>query len=111
MGQYLPREPLMSGVYDLQANLLKRLGLFNDAEERAHDVLRQLQDAFAASGHSVSLTPGWVKAMKTEKDRAGRCPGAPPTKTSPRLSGARATNSTPPDRLPVPQNVALSSRG
>lgn len=61
IGQYLPREPLMGRVFDHQAGLLSRLGLYHDVEERAHEVLRQLQDAFAAAGHPITLTPKWVK--------------------------------------------------
>lgn len=61
VGQYLPREPLMGRVFDHQAGLLSRLGLFHDVEERAHEVLKQLQEAFAAAGHPITLTPRWVK--------------------------------------------------
>ncbi len=61
VGQYLPREPLMGRVFDYQAGLLSRLGLYHDVEERAHEVLRQLQEAFASAGHPITLTPKWVK--------------------------------------------------
>jgi len=51
----------MTRIFDFQANLLRRFGLFEDAEGRAHDVLRQIQEAFAASGYAVTLTPAWAR--------------------------------------------------
>ncbi len=77
VSQWLPREPLMSRVFDSQAHLLARMGLFEDVEERAHDVLTQLQEAFAAAGHPLTLTPKWAKDRAAAISPATQSPRRP----------------------------------
>ena len=63
VGQYLPGKPILKRVFDVQMKLLSRLGLLRDGEKRAREVLQELQQAFAAAGHAITLTPRGVKDM------------------------------------------------
>ena len=57
VGQYLPSRPLFKEIFAAQTSALTRLGLLEDAEERAREVLKGLQGAFAAAGCPITLAP------------------------------------------------------
>ncbi len=73
VGQYLPREPLWSRVFDLQARILSSFGLFHDVEDRAHEVLGHIQAVFAGAGQPLTLSPMW--ATSRHKTGPRRQPG------------------------------------
>lgn len=77
VGQYEPKEPLMTRVYEAEAERLARLGLVEDASEKAEEVLTQIQGAFAASGHPITLTPEWVREKAAETARRAAAPPNP----------------------------------
>jgi hypothetical protein len=47
VGQYVPREPLSTWYFELQARTLARLGLFRSARDAAVEAMERLKDAMS----------------------------------------------------------------
>lgn len=58
VGQYEPREPFIRWWSDLQIHALHRLGLYQDAERLAVEVLVRIQGEFRESGKELNLVRG-----------------------------------------------------
>jgi hypothetical protein len=55
IGQYEPREPFMRSVFNLQAQVLARFGLFHDVAEVATETLELIRSTFIQFGKSLKL--------------------------------------------------------
>ena len=80
VGQYEPKEPLMSGVFESEAAILAKAGLFRDVHERAHEVMEEILSAFECAGHPISTTPKWVRTLRQKAgETSGSGASAPPS--------------------------------